>query len=247
MNFDVTLDAGRPQGHARASTTSRITSRTRPSAEAETNISATLGEFMGEDPEDSRDWDTKGLAVWAMSRFHVNLSQSQIAQDDAARGGRPLKRSGASSRSTSATVPGWPKYLEPDYALKRAVRLGGGEVRHRRATGGMLQEPNRAHRAEAGGGDRRADRGACPRGVRPREIEYPVDHALTFAFGDGADTENPYAAWITSAPGRMAKYGVELPLEHIRSMSLRQAARRADRLAGAVHARRQARRARSIG
>src|SRR5205085_2510721 len=34
-------------------------------AEAETNITATLGEFMGEDVTDSEGWDTKGLSSWA--------------------------------------------------------------------------------------------------------------------------------------------------------------------------------------
>jgi preprotein translocase subunit SecA len=54
-----------------------------------------------------------------------------------------------------------------------------------------------------------------------REIEYPIDHAITFAFGgiDG-ETDNPYAAdyvrdWVRS------KYGVELALEHIRGVSVR--------------------------
>ena len=53
-------------------------------AEAETNITATLGEFMGEDDDRRRiDWDAKGLSSWAMSRFHVNLPQNQIRKMDA--------------------------------------------------------------------------------------------------------------------------------------------------------------------
>ena len=56
-------------------------------AEALTTITATLDEFMGDEEgdedEDGRggrqqSWDVKGLSSWAMSRFHVNLPQSQI-------------------------------------------------------------------------------------------------------------------------------------------------------------------------
>jgi hypothetical protein len=55
-----------------------------------------------------------------------------------------------------------------------------------------------------------------------REVKYPVEHALTFAYG-GADgsADNPYAAeyirtWV------LDKYGVDLPLEQIRSSTVRQ-------------------------
>src|SRR5262249_41641267 len=56
----------------------------------------------------------------------------------------------------------------------------------------------------------------------PRDIEYPVDHVLTFAFGgEQGSTDNPYAAdfvhnWVK------AKYGVDLSVEYIRSRSVRQ-------------------------
>src|SRR5439155_7898536 len=51
-------------------------------AEAQTTITATLAEFTGESTEDKTAWDTKGLQSWAMSRFHVNLSQAQIRSMD---------------------------------------------------------------------------------------------------------------------------------------------------------------------
>ena len=52
-------------------------------AEAITNITATLGEFMGEDSDDSANWDAKNMASWMMSRFQVNLSQAQIRRTSA--------------------------------------------------------------------------------------------------------------------------------------------------------------------
>src|SRR5205823_355323 len=81
-NFDVSLDPHDLRGlHRIEDLEDYIKGQARN--EAETNIGATLVEFMGEDQQSSADWDTKGLSSWAMSRFHVNLSQSQLRKMDA--------------------------------------------------------------------------------------------------------------------------------------------------------------------
>jgi preprotein translocase subunit SecA len=54
----------------------------------------------------------------------------------------------------------------------------------------------------------------------PREIEYPIDQVLSFAFGENGTTENSYGVDFVRA-WTMAKYRVELTAEHIRSQSLR--------------------------
>ncbi len=47
--------------------------------EAVDNIQMTLGEYL--DPDlDRKEWDYRGLAKWAMSRFHVNLSISHLTK-----------------------------------------------------------------------------------------------------------------------------------------------------------------------
>ena len=54
-----------------------------------------------------------------------------------------------------------------------------------------------------------------------REIEYPIDHALTFAFGgEEGSTDNPYAADYIRMWAK-AKYDVDLTIDHIRGQSLR--------------------------
>jgi preprotein translocase subunit SecA len=53
-----------------------------------------------------------------------------------------------------------------------------------------------------------------------REIEYPVDHALGFAFGQEGSNENPYAADFLKAWAQ-AKFGVELPLAHVQGSTVR--------------------------
>jgi preprotein translocase subunit SecA len=56
---------------------------------------------------------------------------------------------------------------------------------------------------------------------RRREVEYPVEHTLLFAFGgEEGSTDNPYAAdYVKSWINR--RYGVEISLDHIRSLSVR--------------------------
>jgi preprotein translocase subunit SecA len=54
-------------------------------AEAETSITSTLGEFMGEDETNAELWDAKSLSSWAMSRFQVTLPQNQIRKMKRAR------------------------------------------------------------------------------------------------------------------------------------------------------------------
>ena len=49
--------------------------------EAQATIALTLGEYMMEDA-DPKDWDLRGLSSWAMSRFSVTLSQSQLRKMD---------------------------------------------------------------------------------------------------------------------------------------------------------------------
>ncbi|HEV8377849.1 MAG TPA: SEC-C metal-binding domain-containing protein, partial [Tepidisphaeraceae bacterium] len=194
--------------------------------EVESTVGATLTEFMGEDREE-REWDTKGLSSWAMSRFQVNLPQNQIRKMSADEVEEKLKTAAIEQidkRDCAALV----KYLEPNFAEselanwaaeKFGIKVDPKEMladaeRHMRKPAeeivGLIEE--KAHQAYA-----------------QREIEYPIDHLLISVFGgeEGAN-DNPYAAdmvrnWV------MAKYRQELSLDEIRSTPLR---RLRDRLIG---------------
>ncbi|HSI34926.1 MAG: preprotein translocase subunit SecA [Phycisphaerae bacterium] len=192
--------------------------------EAQTTITATIEEFIedtaDEDSETPNEqWDAKGLSSWAMSRFHVNLPASQVkrmSREDV----EERLREGAIEQIDKKDVAGIERYLEPLYAEgqlaewardKFGIELDPKEFvledgRTRRDPGaieGMIEAKARAAYAR-------------------REIEYPIDHQMTFAFGgEDGSTDNPYAAdfmksWI------LAKYGVELTLDEIRSKSVRQ-------------------------
>jgi len=49
--------------------------------EARSSISLTIGEYLDPDIE-RKDWDYRGLAKWAMSRFNVSLSLSQLMKEE---------------------------------------------------------------------------------------------------------------------------------------------------------------------
>jgi preprotein translocase subunit SecA len=193
-------------------------------AEALTTITATLDEFMGEDEGDeeggggSKGWDVKGLSSWAMSRFHVNLPQTQIkkmTKDEV----EDRLREAAIEQIEKREVGGLLKYLEPLYAEgelanwareKFDIQIDPKEflledVRTRRTSEEIVELiQSRARAAYA-----------------RREIEYPVDQTLSFAFGgEDGTTDNPYAADYVRAWAR-GKFGADLSIEHIRGQSLR--------------------------
>jgi preprotein translocase subunit SecA len=219
-NFEVNLDAEDLRGLRRIEDLEEFI-KNKARAEAEGNIGATLGEFMGEDTDNPEDWDTKGLSSWAMSRFHVNLPQSQIRKMSATEVEDRL-REAALEQIDKRDVNGLVRYLEPRYAEtelaswakeKFAIELtpeemleGAGTNRETRRTAEEIADLIETRAREA---------------YARREVEYPIDHVLAMAFGgEEGSTDNPYAAdflrqWAAS------RYGVELSLDHIRSLSIR--------------------------
>src|SRR5439155_15894117 len=77
VNFDVAIDPEDLKGIRQIDDLEDFI-KSAARTEVETNLGMTLQEYMGEDPEDPNDWDTKGLASWAMSKYQVQVSQSQL-------------------------------------------------------------------------------------------------------------------------------------------------------------------------
>ncbi len=220
INFEVNIDAGDIRGiRGMEELEEYIKGQARN--EAVTSITATLGEFTGEDTDDRTAWDLKGLQSWAMSRFHVQLSQAQIRSMDYHELEERLRVS-AVEQIDKRDCAGIAKYLEPLYAENELASWGRDKF-------GMVIDPQEFIASSKGGRTTRktADEivelleTRAREAYAKREMEYPVDHVLNFAFGgDEGSTENPYAAdyvrgWASS------KYGIEIPLDQIRSMSVR--------------------------
>ncbi len=218
-NFGVQIDAADLRGLRRIEDLENFI-KDQARNDATSNISSTLVEFMGEEDEDSSMWDLKGLSSWAMSTYQVQLSQAQIKGMDKHELEDRL-REAAIEQIDKRDCAGLMRYLEPDFAEnelaswaqeKFGIRVGPEEMildagRHIRKPSeeiiAIIEERARAAYAR-------------------REIEYPIDHMLTFVFGNEptAATDNPYAAehvrqWAKS------KFAVDLPLEHIRALPIR--------------------------
>jgi preprotein translocase subunit SecA len=189
-------------------------------AEAVTDITSTLGEFTGEDEKNVAGWDTRGLQAWAMSRFKVNWSQAQIKQMTAAQVEERL-RDAAVETVNKHDMNGLMKFLEVNYSERELSNWARDKFSIEVTPREMLADertrtPKTAEEIAALIEER------ARAAYSQREVHYPVEHALTFAYG-GADgsADNPYAAeyvrnWV------LEKYGADLPLEQIRSGTVRQ-------------------------
>jgi preprotein translocase subunit SecA len=222
VNFEVTLDPADFKGIRDIGELEEFI-KDQARNEAVSSIAATLGEFTGEDTDadDRTAWDVKGLQSWAMSRFHVQLSQSQIRSMDV----HELEEKFAASaveQIDRRDVSGLAKYLEPNYAEQELANWAREKFNVDVTPKEMILD-ERPGRKTLKPADEIVDliesraRAAYSR----REIEYPVDHVLTFLTGGEAATiENPYAADYLRAWARM-KYGVDIPDEHVRRTPVR--------------------------
>ncbi|HEY7119893.1 MAG TPA: SEC-C metal-binding domain-containing protein [Tepidisphaeraceae bacterium] len=228
-NFEVQIDAYDLRGmHEFVELEPYI--KDKAEAEALTTITATLDEFMGEEEEDDEEeagrpagrasagWDVKGLSSWAMSRFHVNLPQTQIKRMSKEEVEDRL-REAAVEQIEKRDCAGLQRFLEPLFAEGELAAWARDKF--------DIQIDPREFVLEDGRTRRMAEeiveliQGRAKAAYARREIEYPIDHALTFAFGgEDGSTDNPYAADYVRMWAK-AKYGVDIPLDRIRGQSLR--------------------------
>ena len=217
-NFEVQIEPGDLKGMKHFPELEKYI-KEQARAEASTNITATLGEFMGEDDNDPEHWDTKNMASWMMSRFQVSLSQAQIRRTSADELENMLRQA-AVEQINARDCQGLLKYLEPKFA-EGELAAWAREKFAIEITADDMFTGDRAKAQKSPGEITDLIESRARAAYARREVEYPVDHAMTFAFGgpDG-DTDNPYAADYIRA-WTLAKYNVDLPLEHIRTTSVR--------------------------
>ncbi|MDB5320121.1 MAG: preprotein translocase subunit SecA [Phycisphaerales bacterium] len=225
-NFEVALEAYDLRGMNQINELEQYI-KEQAKAEALTTITATLDEFMGEEDVEeeggsgsskSQGWDVKGLSSWAMSRFHVNLPQTQIkkmTKDEV----EDRLREAAIEQIEKREVTGLVKYLDPLYAEGELANWAREKFDIQIDPKEFLLEDVRTRRMPEEIVELIQSRARAA--YSRREIEYPVDHTLTFAFGsEDGTTDNPYAADYVRAWAR-GKFGADLSIEHIRSQSLR--------------------------
>ena len=136
------------------------------------DMQSTLGEYMGEDPDDKSTWDMKGLSSWAMSRFHVQLPISQIKKMDPEEL-RETLREAAVEQIDRQDASGLARYLEPLFAEKELSDWAKQKFQIERHARGDDREHRPGERPQERRGDRQADRGQGPRRVRPPRGRVP--------------------------------------------------------------------------
>ena len=154
-----------------------------------------------------------------MSRFGVNLSQSQIKKSTPQELEERL-RATAIEQIDGRDCSGLSKYLEPLFA-ERELAVWARDKFGIELTAEEISTTAKQSTVSAAESIVELIEGRARAAYARRDVEYPVNHVLTYAFGgEQGSTDNPYAAdfvskWIRS------KYGIERTVDYIRGKSVR--------------------------
>jgi len=199
-NFDVELKIGDVAGAEPKDVEELIKRRARDAAK--NNISLSLGEYL-EDYSDSSTWDVQGLSKWAMSAFQVNLSVGKVKHQSPEEIEEQLADA-AGEQIDKKDCSALAEFLKDDFAVRRFAEwarakfdlkldveelkeLAGKQVRER-----VLAETEEKYRR--------------------REIEYPVEFAMSMAYG--AQGANVYG-FEALAEWANKKYNAQLSAERM--------------------------------
>jgi preprotein translocase subunit SecA len=199
-NFDVELKVPEVAGAKPTEIEELIKDRAKDGAKS--NISLSLGEYL-EDYSDPSTWDTSGLCKWAMSAFRVNLSPGKIKHQSPEAIEEQLIAAAAEQIDKKDCDP-LLEFLKEDFAVRRFIDWA-------RAKFDIKLDP-----AQFEDTDARQARDLVLKETaekyRRREIEYPVEFALSMAYGpQGANVYGfeALAEWANK------KYNADLSAERI--------------------------------
>ncbi|MBI5723651.1 MAG: preprotein translocase subunit SecA [Planctomycetes bacterium] len=187
--------------------------RVRAKEEASSVIAMTLGEYMDEDA-DPADWDLKGLVSWAMSRFGVNLSQSQLRKmqiDEVER----LLGEAASQKIDQIDMSEAGKYLDKGFAEAALAEWAGQKFALEFKAQEMFDEAQEVKKRILDKVMAAYDR---------RRIEYPVEYAMDWTIGQGG-VENIYALTSLAAWANQ-KYQAGIAVEELQNSQPKEIYRR---------------------
>jgi preprotein translocase subunit SecA len=141
--------------------------------QVEENISLSLGEYL-EDYEDPESWDIAGLSKWAMSAFRVSLSPAKIKQQQPDEIEEQLAKAAAEQmdRKDCSQIS---EFLREDFAIRTFAEWARARLDVKLDVD-QLKELNASEIRELV-----AEQAAAK--YKQREIEYPVDFAMSMAYG----------------------------------------------------------------
>jgi preprotein translocase subunit SecA len=146
--------------------------RSRAKSEAESTISMTLGEYMDEDiPQ--KQWDLRGLASWAMSRFGVQISRNQLRKMSPQDVEEELSAAAAERIDETDFSPLMP-LLEPNLAANALADWAKARFGLDVTADELGETPEAARRTLVESVEEAYVR---------RQIEYPVEHVMDMTIG----------------------------------------------------------------
>ncbi|MHC4123978.1 MAG: preprotein translocase subunit SecA [Planctomycetota bacterium] len=175
---------------------------------AANDISLSLGEYL-EDYSDSKSWDISGLSKWAMSAFKVNLSPSKVKHLSPEEIEEQLTEA-AAEQIEKKDLSQLYDFLKEDFAAKTLaewvrikfdIKLDVEEVKGLKAEEAyeLLSERTKSK-------------------YKRREIEYPVEFAMSMAYGREGPNVYGYEALANWAN---KKYEAGLSAERIQEINPR--------------------------
>jgi len=206
-NFDVELKVSEITGAEPKDIEELIKDRARDSVK--NDISLSLGEYL-EDYQDPGTWDAAGLSKWAMSAFRVNLSVSRIKSLSPEEIEAQLTEAAAEQVDKKDCTP-IQEFLREDFAVRRfsewarakfdlAIDIEQLKGRNAEQARQLVQEQTEAK-------------------YRRREIEYPVEFAMSMVFSpQGANVYGfeDLANWANH------KYNAGFSVEHLQNAKPRE-------------------------
>ncbi len=171
---------------------------------ARSNIALSLGEYL-EDYSDPSTWDVAGLTKWAMSAFKVSLSAGKVKNQSPEDIEEQLAAAAGEQVDRRDCAP-LAEFLRPDFAVRRLVEWARAKFdlkldteRLKDLDAKQVRELMLAETAEK---------------YRRREIEYPVEFAMSMAYG--AQGANVYG-FESLAQWANKKYNADLSVEWLQN------------------------------
>ncbi len=170
-NFDVELKLSEVAGAPPQEIEELI--KTRAKGNTANDISLSIGEYL-EDYDDPRTWDVSGLSKWAMSAFRVNLSPGKLKNQPPEEIEEHLVAAASElidRKDCSALL----EFLRGDYAVRRFAEWA-------RAKFDIALDVERLKESNVEQTRQLVLEQTAAR-YRRREIEYPVEFAMSMAYG----------------------------------------------------------------
>jgi len=199
-NFGVDLKLSELSGADASEMESLIKSQAKDNAANEISIS--LGEYI-EDYDDPRTWDISGLCKWAMSAFRVSLSAGKVKNQSPAEIEEQLA-SAAAEQIEKKDCSEVLEFLKEDFAARMFAEWARAKFEIRLEVED-LQDLNTGQIRE------RLLRQTAAK-YKQREIEYPVEFAMSMVYGREGPNVYAYEALVEWAN---KKYNAGLSVERI--------------------------------